>query len=103
MKNVALPAYQFIEKLKKVPAIKRVILYGSRARQDNIERSDIDLAIDCPGISSDGWNAIVDIIEQADTLLTIDYVRFDTLSDTNPLRNSIERDGVTLYQKDSHE
>lgn len=101
MRNIALPPYEFIEKLKKVPGIKRIILYGSRARKDNTERSDIDLAIDCPEISPTEWNVVVDIIEQADTLLTIDYVRFDTLSMTNPLRASIERDGAILYQKDS--
>jgi predicted nucleotidyltransferase len=103
MKNIALIPYQFIEKLKKISGIKRIILYGSRARGDNEERSDIDLAIDCPGISFDEWNAIINIIEQADTLLTIDFVRFDTLSEKNPLRISIERDGLILYQKDSHE
>lgn len=103
MKNAALPSYRFIEKLKKVPGIKRIILYGSRARKDNTERSDIDLAIDCPDVSAAEWNIVVDIIEHADTLLTIDYIRFDTLSASNPLRTSIERDGVIIFQKDSHE
>lgn len=103
MKNVDLPAYQFIEKLKKISAIRRLILYGSRARKDNTARSDIDLAIECPGISEHEWIHIVDIMEQADTLLTIDYLRFDTLSDTNPLKYSIERDGIILYKKGADE
>ena len=92
MKNAALPSYRFIEKLKKVPGIKR-----------NTERSDIDLAIDCPDVSAAEWNIVADIIEHADTLLTVDYIRFDTLSVSNPLRTSIERDGVIIFQKDSHE
>lgn len=99
MKQIELNNYQFLEKLKNVPSIKRIILYGSRARGDNTSRSDIDLAIDCPGITEHDWHCVLNIIDQADTLLGIDCVRFDTLSEANPLRNSIEHDGVILYKR----
>ena len=41
-----------IDKLLKIISkykdIEKVILFGSRARGDNNERADIDIAIDCP-------------------------------------------------------
>ncbi len=39
--------YQFIEKLKALPFIAEIWLFGSRARGDNGKKSDIDLAILC--------------------------------------------------------
>jgi len=34
-----------IEKIAQKEKLNKVILFGSRARQDNAERSDIDLAV----------------------------------------------------------
>ena len=43
--------YDFIKKLKALPFVERIILFGSRARGDNLPRADIDLAIDCQNIN----------------------------------------------------
>ena len=37
-------------RLARHPEVERVWLFGSRARGDNFERSDIDLAIEAPGM-----------------------------------------------------
>ncbi len=37
--------YQFFKKLCALPFIEQIWLYGSRARENNKSRSDIDLAI----------------------------------------------------------
>lgn len=103
MKITKLQSYAFFQKLSSLPVIEKIILYGSRARGDNQERSDIDLAIDCPQATSKEWHHIMDIVEEADTLLGIDCVRLDTLSEKNPLRRSILKDGILLYQRDSHD
>ncbi len=66
-----------IEKLKSLPFIDEIWLFGSRARGDNLERSDIDLAILCSSASDSDWLKVNDIIENADTLLKIDCIRFD--------------------------
>ena len=100
MKKIQLKNYLFLEKLQTLPVVEKIILYGSRARGDNRERSDIDLAIVCPQANAADWQKIMDIIDDADTLLFIDCVRFDTLSDKNPLKDAIIRDGVVLYEKD---
>ena len=74
--------------------IEKVILFGSRARGDFKERSDIDLAF-CGGSSS---HFILDVDETTSTLLEFDIVDLD-----KPVRKelleSIKREGVVLYEK----
>ncbi|MGN1303892.1 MAG: nucleotidyltransferase domain-containing protein [Oscillospiraceae bacterium] len=74
--------------------IKKVILFGSRARCQNSERSDIDLAVS-------GGNAIdfyYDLEENAWTLLMFDVVDLNKgISDE--LKAEIDREGVLLYEK----
>lgn len=83
-----------IIKLAKKNNIKRVILFGSRARCDNSERSDIDLAVS-GGSSLDFY---YDLEEEAWTLLMFDVVDLDKgISDE--LKNEIDRDGVLLYEE----
>lgn len=89
----------FFKKLIQLTIIDKIILYGSRARNDADERSDIDIAIVCPQASRDDWLTITDIINNADTLLIIDVVRLDALSDNNPLKRAIDKEGVILYEK----
>ncbi len=38
--------------------IEKIWLYGSRARCDNAERADIDLAIECPSASDAQWTEL---------------------------------------------
>ena len=74
--------------------LHKVILFGSRARGDNHERSDIDLAIQ-------GGNTTrfsLDADDEVYTLLFFDIV--DLEKPVQPeLLKEIERDGVVLYEK----
>ena len=63
------------------------------------ERSDIDLAILCPGATAAEWARVLDIIEEADTLLSIDAVRLDELGMGDPLRAAILRDRQVLFER----
>ncbi len=92
--------YHFFQKLCALPFVKAIYLYGSRARGDHKERSDIDLAIVCPLASYDDWISIIEIIEEADTLLKIDCVRFDELTDNDTLKENILRDKIVLFSKE---
>lgn len=93
--------YDLPEKVKidifayaEIHGIKKVILFGSRARGDNTERSDIDLAV--MGGDFDGFSFAMN--EQAETLLTFDVVDLDKpVSDE--LKTEIERDGAVIYEK----
>ena len=74
--------------------VERVILFGSRARGDFKERSDIDLAFR----GGRGSRFILSVDEETSTLLEFDIVDLD-----KPVRHellvSIEREGVTIYEK----
>jgi predicted nucleotidyltransferase len=91
--------YKFYHELIKLPFINQIWLFGSRARHDNQERADIDLAIQCPQASLHDWLRIQSIIDDADTLLQIDCIRMDELDNTSPLKSAIKTQGIKLYEK----
>jgi predicted nucleotidyltransferase len=95
----ALTEYRFLQDLAALPFVQAIWLFGSRARGTARERSDIDLAILCPGATVAEWQQVLDIVEEADTLLSIDAVRFDELSEKDPLRAAILRDRQVLAER----
>lgn len=74
--------------------IEKVILFGSRARGTNSERSDIDLAV--TGGNFGDFCFAVD--EQVNTLLMFDIVDLNSCKSAE-LVSEIERDGVVIYEK----
>ena len=74
--------------------IKKVILFGSRARGDYKEKSDIDLAVSGGNISA--FSIMVD--EKTSTLLKFDIVNLDA-SVQQELLQSIDGDGIIIYEK----
>lgn len=83
-----------IIKYAEIHGIQKVILFGSRARGTNRERSDVDIAVSGGNIRDFRF----DLEEEAQTLLMFDVVDLDhRISDE--LREEIERDGVVIYEK----
>lgn len=74
--------------------IKKVVLFGSRARGDFKERSDVDLAV-CGG---DVVAFTFAVEEETPTLLMFDVVNLDR-EVQQELLDSIEKEGVVLYEK----
>ncbi len=74
--------------------IEKIILFGSRARGTHTERSDIDIAV-CGGNFDDFY---WDIKENVHSLLSFDIVELDKGASAE-LKEEIERDGVTIYEK----
>ena len=74
--------------------LKKVILFGSRARGDNGERSDIDIAVS----GGDYLRFSFDVDETASTLLMFDIVNLDR-EISEELKIEIQRDGVVLYDE----
>lgn len=74
--------------------VSTVILFGSRARGTNTERSDVDIAVKGGDFDRFYWN----IRENVHSLLLFDIV---DLSKEIPeeLTAEIRRDGVVLYEK----
>lgn len=74
---------------------EKVVLFGSRARGDNLPKSDIDIAVaGCRDFRR--FSYLID--ERLDTLLDIDAVNLDE-SLSQQLLDEIARDGVILYEK----
>lgn len=90
--------YTFLQHLKALPFVQQMWIFGSRARGDNQERADIDLAIYCPRASIHEWQHILEIIDEADTLLHIDCVRLDELDDASDLKKAILAQGIKIYE-----
>jgi uncharacterized protein len=91
------PAIGAITKqLRRLPAVKKIVLFGSRARGDHDDRSDIDLAVVCPGASPDEWARIWDVVDEAPTLLRIDLLRLEQAG--QDLKHEVQREGIVLYE-----
>lgn len=80
--------------LAKSFGVKKLILFGSRARGTNRERSDIDLA----ALGGDICNFAEAVNEQIETLLLFDVVNLDECLDDD-FKAEIARDGIILYEE----
>ncbi|MDZ4858987.1 MAG: nucleotidyltransferase domain-containing protein [Candidatus Hydrogenedentes bacterium] len=89
---------KLVEQIAAIPCVRRVILFGSRARGDADDRSDVDIAIDAPGITRPEWVAMLFAAEDADTLLEIQLVNLEEAE--GKFRESIEVEGIVLYPED---
>lgn len=83
-----------ITKIARQNEVEKLVLFGSRARGDYKEKSDIDLAF----WGGNSASFIVDVNEDTYTLL-----QFDVIDMEGPLqkelRDSIEAEGVVIYEK----
>ena len=85
---------QEIRKLAEQYHVKRVVLFGSRARGDFHRTSDIDLAVSGGDIVS----FALDVEDKTWTLLKYDVVNMDQPVQKE-LKESIEKEGVLLYEE----
>lgn len=74
--------------------VRKVILFGSRARGTHTERSDIDIAVNGGDFDSFYW----EIRENIHSLLTFDIVDLDS-GVSDKLKKEIEKDGVIIYEE----
>jgi len=87
------------ERLRAIPEVDRIVLFGSRARGEARDRSDIDLAVWAPGGDWRTWDRVRSTVEQAPTLLRVDVIRLDQASPE--FRDEIFREGVVLFARDT--
>jgi len=80
------------------PGVRSVILFGSRARGDHQERSDIDVAVDAPNMDIVEWDELcLYIHENSNTLLPIDLIWLQQA--TLQLANRIQSEGVVVFER----
>ena len=83
----------------RYPQVEKAVLYGSRAKGNYKNGSDIDLTL-CGGADLT-LKVLYKIMEEIDDLLlpyTIDLSLFDNISDPDVIEH-IQRVGVTFYEK----
>ena len=78
----------------KEHSITKIVLFGSRARGTNTERSDIDIAVYGGDFDHFYW----DVKEKTHSLLMFDIVQADAPISAE-LKAEIEKDGVVIYEK----
>ena len=83
-----------IRQLAEQCMIRKVVLFGSRARGDFLRSSDIDLAVS----GGDAERFRLELEENTSTLLQYDVVNLDRHIQQG-LRERIEEEGVTVYEK----
>ncbi|MFC4766905.1 nucleotidyltransferase domain-containing protein [Effusibacillus consociatus] len=88
---------QLIKAFSAQSEVLRVTLFGSRARGDADERSDIDLAIEAPQLNQRQWLELLISLEQIDTLLSMDVIRWEEAPPE--LKKKITQEGKVLYER----
>jgi len=83
-----------IELIKITKSVKQIVLFGSWARGDFEENSDIDLAI-FGKISISEFATLKERLETIRTLRKIDLVIYDDVD--KDMKNSIDNEKVELY------
>lgn len=96
--NISSKHWEILVKIfEKYPNIKEVILYGSRAKGTQNERSDVDLAIKNSPISYQEFVKMLAEIEESNFPYLIDMQIFEQIQNQR-LLEEIEMYGKTIYQ-----
>jgi len=83
----------------KYPCIFKVMLFGSRARGDNTDKSDYDIAVFSENMSLQEQTGYKDDIEKINTLNKIDVVFIKPRHINTELYDNILKDGVEIMSK----
>lgn len=83
-----------IRDLARKYQVKKVILFGSRARGNFRIKSDIDLAVQ----GGDFVRFMLDVNEETSTLLCFDIINLDE-DIQQELRQAIEKEGKVIYEE----
>jgi uncharacterized protein len=97
MPDTGIDIYRFWRDMAALPFVDAIWLYGSRARGDHRPRADIDLAVEAPRADVRQWDRILELAENADTLLRVDCVRLDAAEPD--FRARLMRDAVPLFRR----
>ena len=80
-----------------VPGVARVWVFGSRARGHHRDVSDLDLAVDAPGLSDADFQTLLLRLAQLPTLHKLDVVHWQRVQEP-VFRDEIQRDRRVFWQ-----
>lgn len=78
------------------PAVRSVLIFGSRARGDAREGSDFDLAVVAPDMTAADFARLWDAVESLELIFKIDLIHFDRLPE-GPLKGRIRAEGRPFF------
>ncbi len=92
--------HALVSRISDFPGVRKVILYGSRAKGTQTPVSDIDIAV--TGVKDrEEWTRIHRLADVEDdrvhTLLKIDLVQFEQVDPA--VQRSIREEGLVLYER----
>lgn len=78
--------------------IEKVILFGSKARNDYKYNSDIDLAVIFTSNDNDNYIKLLTKLENLNTLYKFDIIDYSKITNIK-LKEEIDKDGIIIYKK----
>ena len=90
---------ELLEYFKSKPEVKKVMIYGSRAKGNFNNGSDMDFALWTDG-KSDYELRIEAELDDLETPYMFDVTDYKNLTHEG-MKNSIDRDGVLFYKKEN--
>jgi type III restriction enzyme len=88
----------FIREIAAHPKVERVLIYGSRARGDYRDGSDIDLAVDAPTMTRTEWSKLMLNLEDSPYIVKKDIVHLRDIADPK-FRARILVDGKEVFRR----
>lgn len=96
--GIPIGQYERLQRLfESSPKLRRVWIYGSRARGDHRDLSDIDLALDAPGMTDLERARLSDRLEDLNILYRVDLLHLQEDLDME-LRHRIEQDRKIFWE-----
>jgi uncharacterized protein len=81
--------------VKRFPEVRAAYLFGSRARGDFRDQSDIDIAIDAPTMTASHFAQLWNAIDALPIAFPLDCVWLQAMP-ASPLKSMVQRDAVAL-------
>ncbi|MCL2047498.1 MAG: nucleotidyltransferase domain-containing protein [Defluviitaleaceae bacterium] len=86
---------QLTNNAKPYPSIKKIVLFGSRARKNAHPTSDYDICLYCNNETE--FTKYYFDTEDIDTIYKVDVLRYEAITN-EVLKKEIEHDGVVIYE-----
>lgn len=83
----------------KYPEIEKACIFGSRAKGNFKETSDIDIVLYCNSLTHTINTKIFYDLENLYLIYKIDLINFNTFKDDDRLKENILKEGVEIYAK----
>lgn len=81
--------------VRRFPEVRAAYLFGSRARGDFRDQSDIDIAIDAPTMTASNFAQLWNAIDALPIAFPLDCVWLQAMP-ASPLKSMVQRDAVAL-------